>query len=295
MSTLTHTAGAPSTTKNTITVSRALKDPTRLAQRIVPETVKFLSDELFRQGTTDSGAVIYNEASVEGQYPSRGDVQQIEPGGVYPMVDIDEGGDKVALSTKHGAGYKVTEEAEKRNQANVVQKGNLKVRNALLRQDAARCLAAFESKVPTINALDPFSVPKAAKATLLRARAQSVNLKLGYNPRTVLINPTTVTDMLLLDEIQNFAPRENTALNPLYNPSISGLWGFNWIENEFVDEDEIILLETKVTGINITENPYRVQVVPVPLEGIKYVIADKWGVPIIDEPGSALVIKGVSA
>lgn len=295
MSDLLYPAGPPSTTKTTITVSRALKDPTRLAQRIVPETVAFLSDSLFRQGTTDSGAVIYNEASVEGQYPSRGDVQEITPGAVYPMVDIDEGGDKVALSTKHGAGYKVTEEAEKRNNTNVIQKGNLKVRNALIRQDAARCLAAFDSKVPTVNALDPWTVPKAAKSTLLRGHAQVVGLKLGYNPRTVLISPNTATDLMLLDEIQNYAPRENTALNPLYNPSIAGLWGFNWVVNEFVDDGDAILLEEKVTGVNITENPFRVQVVPVPLEGIKYVIADKWGVPIIDEPGSALVIKGVSA
>lgn len=292
---LTYPAGAPAVNGNQLTVNRLLKAPTVLEKRIVTNDTKFLSDLIFRPGTTDSGAVIYNKAALSDKYPTRGDVHQIEPGAEYPMVDTDEGGAEVALSTKWGAGYVVTDEAKKRNQLNVVQKGNLKVRNALLRQDAARALAAFEANVPTVNAVGTWDTPKAFKTDILTNIATIKNLQLGYNPKTILINPDTATTLLLLDELQNWAPRENTSLNPLYNPSLNGLLGLNWIENEFVAPSQAIILEAGVTGANIVESPYRVEVVREGTRGRDVVLADKWSVPIIDEPESALVINGVAA
>jgi hypothetical protein len=292
--TLAYPAGAPTTTGTRLTVDRLLKAPTVLAKRIVTDDTKFLSDLLFRPGTTDSGTVIYSESAIEDKYPSRGDFTEIAPGAAYPMVDVAETGDKVALSTKFGAGYEVTTEAERRNSLNVIAKGNLKLRNALLRQDAARCLAAFDAKVPTVNSTGAWSASKVWKTDLLRGKATIAGLRLGYSPDTVLISPKTETDLLLLDDLQNWSPKENKALNPLYNPTLSGLLNLNWIVNEFVSDDQAILLQTGVTGANIVESPYSVQVIPDPLLGKKYVIADKWGMPIIDEPGSALVINGIA-
>jgi hypothetical protein len=293
--TLAYPAGAPTTTGTRLSVDRLLKAPTVLAKRIVTDDTKFLSDLLFRPGTTDSGTVIYSESAIEDKYPSRGDFTEIAPGSAYPMVDIAETGDKVALSTKFGAGYEVTVEAKRRNQLNVIAKGNLKLRNALLRQDAARCLAAFDAKVPTVNSVGAWSTTKVWKTDLLQAKNTIQGLRLGYAADTVLISPNTETTLLLLDDLQNWAPKENKSLNPLYNPSLSGLLGLNWIVNEFVDDDQAILLQTGVTGANIVESPYTVQVIPDPLLGKKYVIADKWGMPIIDEPGSALVINGIGS
>lgn len=291
--TLSYPAGAPSVAGTTLTVDRMLKSPTFLAKRIVPSDDIFLSDLLFRPGTTESGAVIYNESSTEDLYPSRGDVEQIEPGAAYPMVDVAETADKVALSTKWGAGYSVYEEAKKRNQQNVIARGNMKVRNALVRQDAARMLAAFNAKAPTVNSVSMWSAAGAWKEDILRAKAQIKGLKLGYTPDTILISPRTETTLLLLAELQNWAPREDTSRNPLYAPSLAGLLGFNWVVNEFVGDADAIMLQQKVTGVNVVESPYRVQVVPKPDEGRDLVLADKWGVPVIDEPGSALIIKGI--
>jgi hypothetical protein len=293
--TLAYPAGAPTTTGTRLSVDRLLKAPTVLAKRIVTDDTKFMSDLLFRPGTTDSGTVIYSESAIEDRYPSRGDFTEIAPGSAYPMVDIAETGDKVALSTKFGAGYEVTEEAKRRNSLNVIAKGNLKLRNALLRQDAARCLAAFDAKVPTVNSIGAWSTTKVWRTDLLQGLNTIQGLRLGYKADTVMISPNTETTLLLLDDLQNWAPRENKALNPLYNPSLSGLLGLNWLVNEFVDDDQAILLQTGVTGANIVESPYTVKVVPDPLLGKDYVIADKWGMPIIDEPGSALVINGIGS
>lgn len=293
MTTLAYPAGAPSTSGETLTVNRALKSPTFLAKRIVTPNTNFLSELLFRPSTTDSGAVIYSEGSIENIYPSRGDVTQIEPGAAYPMVDVDETGDKVALSTKHGAGYYVYDEAKRRNNFDPIAKGNMKVRNALLRQDAARCLAAFDAKVPTVNATGAWTAPKFWKQDLMRGKAQIKGLQLGFSPDSVIISPNTETELLLLDELQNLLPREDANRNPLYNATLSGLLSLNWIVNEFASDDDAILLQTKVTGTNVTEKPFSVEVVREGTRGRDVVLADRWGVPVIDEPGSALVIKGI--
>lgn len=293
--TLTYPAGAPTVSGTRLTVDRLLKSPTVLAKRIVTDTTPFLSELLFRQGTTDSGAVIYSETSIEDRYPSRGDVTEVTPGGAFPMVDVAEGLDKTALSSTFGAGYIVTDQAKSRNNLDVIAKGNMKVRNALVRQDAARCLTLFEAKVPNVPSVGAWTTTKIWKTDLLKGKAQIAALKLGYNPNTVLISPATETNLLLLDDLQNWAPRENANLNPLYNPSLAGLLGFNWIVNEFVDDDQAILLETGVTGANIVEKPFGVEVIREGTLKRDVVIADKWSVPIIDEPGSALVITGIGS
>jgi hypothetical protein len=295
MTTLTYPAGAPSVSGTTLTVDRALKNPTFLAKRIVPPNTQFLSELLFRPGTTDSGAVIYAEGSIDNIYPARGDAQQIEPGGAYPMVDVDDVADKVELSKKFGAGYYVLDEAKMRNNFDPIAKGNLKVRNALMRQDAARLLAAFDAKVPSVNSVGAWTTSKVWKTDLLQGLNSIKGLQLGFTPDTVVISPNTETTLLLLDDLQNWAPKENANLNPLYNPSLSGLLGLNWVVNEFASDDKAILLQTKVTGVNVTERALTVEVVREGTRGRNVVLADRFGVPVIDEPGSALVINGIGS
>lgn len=292
---LTYPNPAPTVDPNqpVISVNSLLKAPTVLAKRIITPSQQFLSDELFRPGTTDSGVVIFNKAKKSDIYPSRGDVQQIEPGARYPMVDVDEGGAEMALATKFGAGYKVTDEAKRRNNTNVIVKGNLKLRNAMLRQDAYRCLAAFRGAVPTINAVAPWTEPRAMREDVVRNTGAVRSLGLGYSPNTVIISPNLATELLLLAELDALMPRENRALNPLYNLSLSGILQMNWLVNEFADDNEAIILETKTTGVNVVEVPFNVEVEREGTKKTEYVLADKWSVPVIDEPESALIIRGV--
>lgn len=294
---LTYPAPAPvvNANKPELTVNALLKAPTVIQKRIITPSQNFLSDLLFRAGTTDSGVVIYNKAKKSDIYPARGDVEQIEPGAEFPMVDVDEEGAEMALSTKFGAGYVVTDEARSRNQLSVIQKGNLKVRNALLRQDAYRCLAAFRGEVPTVNATDVWTSPRAWREDILRNIAGIRGLGLGYNPDTVIISPNTATELMLLPELDSLMPRENKALSPLYNPTLSGLLNVNWVVNEFASDTEAILLQTQMTGGNYVEKEYGVEVVREGTRKRDFVLADKWSVPVIDEPESALVITGIKA
>lgn len=293
--TLTYPGGAPAINQQTgaLTVSALLKAPTFLAKRIVPDNRMFLSNLLFRRGTTSSGAVVYNAARVDDQYPGRGDAQIVEPGAEFPMIDFSDGADKVAVAEKLGAGYIVTDEARDRNNTDVIVKGNAKVRNAIIRQDAARALAAFNGTAPTVNAVAAWSTAKAMRTDVLKALAQIKATRLGYTPDAVLINPETESTLLLLDELTNLRPREDTAENPLYSPQLGGLLGLNWIVNEYVPAGQAIVLQTKVTGVDVEEKPFTLSVVREGTRERDVVIGSRRSVPVVDEPLSAVVIKGV--
>lgn len=292
---LTYPGGAPAINQQSgaLTVSALLKAPTFLAKRIVPDNRMFLSNLLFRRGNTSSGAVVYNAARVDDQYPGRGDAQIVEPGGEFPMIDFSDGADKVAVAQKLGAGYIVTDEARDRNNTDVIVKGNAKVRNAIIRQDAARALAAFDGAAPTVNAVADWSTAKAMRTDVLKALAQIKATRLGYTPDAVLINPDTESTLLLLDELANLRPREDTAENPLYSPQLGGLLGMNWIVNEYVPEGQAIVLQTKVTGVDVEEKPFTLSVVREGTRERDVVIGSRRSVPVVDEPLSAVVIKGV--
>lgn len=290
---ITYPGSAPVVNGNAITVDGLLKNPTYLAKRIVPDNRVFLSDLLFRAGTTDSGAVLYNVARQGDNYPTRNDVQYVEPGTEFPMIDFSEGENRVATASKTGGGYIITDEARERNQLDVVAKGNLKIRNALIRQDAARCLAAFNGAVATVSAVGLWTVAKAMRTDVLKAVAQVQGTQLGYSPDTVLISPATRTNLLLLDELQNLAPRENPNLNPLYSRDLAGYLGMNWVVNEYVPNTQAIVLQTKMTGVNVTEKPFTLETERQATRQRNIVIGSRRGMPIVDEPLSALVINGV--
>lgn len=291
-------ARKPSTNGTELTVDRLLNAPKVLAKRIVQPDTNFYSNNLFRQVPTGpSGSVIYSRPSIADIYPSKGDVQFIEPTGNFPNVDISNGEDLVAVAKFVGASFWVTDEAQRRNALNVISSGVPKVRAALVRQDAARCLKAFRDNVEVVNSTgvtDGWAEPKVWRRDILTQIAAIKSRQLGYNPRAVMCHPDTMTTVQLLDEIQNFAPRENTALNPLFNTSLEGLLGLNWIENEHMSRDEVIVFQPNTTGFVAEEIPFQVETERVVKERRTYVYASRSATPVIDEPGSAVVIAGVN-
>jgi len=291
-------ARKPSSDGSLLTVDRLLKSPKVLAKRIVQPDTNFITNSLFRTVPTgDSGAVMYSKPSIADIYPARGDVQFVEPTGNFPNVDVSGGEDAVAVAKFVGASFWVTDDAQRRNALNVVSSGVPKVRAALVRQDAARALKAFRDEVETVNSVattDGWAEAKAMRRDLLTNAAAIKSRQLGYRPDTIMVHPETLTTLQLLDEIQNFSPRENTALNPLFRNSLAGLLGFNWVENEFMSRDEAILFQQNITGFVAEEIPFMVETERVVKERRTYVYASRSAVPVIDEPGSAVIISGVN-
>lgn len=297
MSVLSYTAQRPSTSGSMLTVDRMLKDPKFLAQRVIPANVEFLSDLLFRRDTTTSGAVVYAEAQKDGAYPSRGEAGIIGETGEIPAIDIDGAEDKVAVAQKSGAGYHVSDEARDRNNPSIIAKGNLKLRNAMLRQDAYRCLAAFRASAAangaTINATDVWTTPKAFRTDIVKNVGYIEGLGLAYKPDTVLIHPDTYSDLLLLDELQNLAPRENSALNPLFSRQLSGYLEMNYVKTDLVGRTEAIILQKQMTGVNVVEKDFTMKIARDETRERSFVFGTRRSVPVIDEPHSVMIINGV--
>lgn len=291
-------ARQPSTNGTQLTVDRLLNAPKVLAKRIVQPDTNFISNVLFRSVPTGpSGSVIYSRPSIADIYPAKGDVQFVEPTGNFPNVDIGSEEDLVAVARFVGASFWVTDDAARRNALNVISSGVPKVRAALVRQDAARCLKAFRDNVEVVNSTgvtDGWAEPKIWRRDILTQLSAIKSRQLGYQPNTVMVHPDTMTTVQLLDEIQTWAPRENTALNPLFQTALSGLLGLQWMENEHMSRDEAIVFQQNTTGFVAEEIPFMVETERVVKERRTYVYASRSATPVIDEPGSAVVISGVN-
>jgi len=273
-----------------ITVDALLKQPTQIGKRIIRKEDVFLSDYLFRGPiAVQGGAFTFSEAEEQDQYPARGDVQQIEPGGDYPMVDVAEGEQQAGRTSKFGAAYRVTYEARDDNNVNPMAKGNIKVRNAMIRSDAGRAFAAIESKTTPVAASADWSTASAWEKDILTAMSVFPD---GYEPDTIIISKATALKVRLLKELKDYAPRENTDLNPLLNRSLDNLLELNWIINNRA-ANRAYLIQRNTAGFVAQSDAYGVTVVDRPENDEFLVKARRRSAPVVDEPNSVAIIEGV--
>lgn len=294
MSALTYPAQAPKVNGTLVTVDKMLKSSKVIQGLIVDKGLHFLSDTVFGAGTTgDSGAVIFSQTTQGTQYAARGDSEVVEPGSEYPMLDMGEDDNQVAVAEKFGAGYIVTDEAKDRNDTNIITRGNTRLRNVVLRQDARRCVAALRKEVGT-KEVDPWTTFKAVRASIERAKAQVTSLELGYAIDTILIHPDTYVDVSLMDELLTYRPRENKADNPLYSDSLEGLFGLHWVIDPLVERKEVMLTSGKMVGQNAVEKEFAAKVVREESRDRSIVLAAKRAVPVVTDPLAALILTGLS-
>lgn len=274
-----------------IPVKSLLKEPTKIGKRIIRPTDKFLSEHLFRGPIkVQGGAFTFSEAEEADDLPSRGDVEQIEPGGDYPMVDVADGEEKAGRTSKFGAGYKVTYEARDDNNMNPIARGNLKVRNAMLLSDAGRSLAALEKKVIATPATSGgWGTAGNWEKDILTAMSAAPT---GYDPDTIIISKATALKIRLLKEIKDYSPREDKTNNPLFNAALEGLLDLNWIINNRAGT-KAYLLQTNTAGFVAESDPFGVRVVEREENEEFLVLAKRRSAPEVDEPGAVTIIEGV--
>lgn len=289
------TPGSPTVQGTRVTLDTILKQPKVVSRVIVPTPEVFLSTFLFRQDTTESGAMIFNRARANGAYPTKGDVREIAPGADFPTIQLGEDTPEVAVATKYGLAFEVTDESVQRKAYDEIGRGLLLSRNALRRQDAYRCYQAFvDAGVPTRNAVAKWNDPATANPLrdLLTAVADIRNTRLGYAANTVLINPRAALEFQLNEKIQKQVQVGNESSNPWLSPTLGRLLGLNWVENEFLPEGEVLVLQANISGVNFVERDTEVE--PIRQSGQKTLVqVSRRAVPIITDPGAAVRIQGV--
>lgn len=276
------------------TIPDLLKDPKRIEKVIEPTPEVWLSTFLFRRDTTDSGAVVFNQARKNGAYPDKGSVEEIAPGADFPKIDLSGEVLDAKVVTKQGFAFEVKDESTQRKNYDEVGRALRLGTNLMAQQNAAQMWQAFvDAKVPTQNAVAAWNTGGIdPRRDVLTATSAIRNTKLGYNPRTVLINPETMLELQLNEKFAAWMPRENAALNPFLNPTLNGFLGLEWVDNEFVPKDEVIVFERGITGVEVVERDVEVEDIRQTGQKTLYQVSRR-SVPIITDPTSAVVIKGV--
>ena len=298
MGNLTYPPNGVSFEDQMYSVNWALKNPTFIEKAVSLQLKgRFISDYIFRAGNADAGAVVYERTlGVDQKFPLKGDVQIIEPGDLFPLVDVGEISKETAQVDKFGAAAIITYEQVRRNKKDKVQEAIIKLSNAILRktdQRAMATLAADPDKLVSAAAkawgaadADPF-------ADIVTAVGLGEGQELDYSLDTVLINPTDAAKLLKNRDLRDQLPRENAAMNPLLSGRLEGLAGLSWIQTNRKAAGSLYILQKNITGVHAEElSTYTRNI-----DEEKY---ERWrvqgarvSVPLITDPKSIIEVTGI--
>ncbi|AYD81506.1 major head protein [Arthrobacter phage KBurrousTX] len=298
MTTLTYPPQGPVVNGREITVDWALKQPTFISKAVsLALTGRFISDYIFRAGNAAAGAVVYERTlGPNEKYPVKGDVQIVEPGDEFPLVDIGEVSRETAMVDKFGAAALITYEQIRRNQRDKVTEAVTKIANAILRKTDTRAMAALAADP------DKLTVPAAAAwgtgtpdpfADIVAAVGLGEGQELDYSLDTVLINPTDAAKLLKNRDIRDQLPRENAALNPLLSGRLEGLAGLSWIQTNRKAAGSIYILQRNITGVHAEELSTYTRNIDEPVNERWRVQGARVSVPIITDPKSIIELTGI--
>lgn len=298
MGNLTYPPNGVSFEDQMYSVHWALKNPTFIEKAVSMQLQgKFISDYIFRSGNADAGAVVYERTlGVNEKYPIKGDVEIIEPGDLFPLVDVGETTKHTTQVDKFGAAAQITYEQVRRNKKDKVQEAIIKLSNAILRktdQRAMATLAADADKLVSIAAKSWGAVDADPFADIVTAVGLGEGQDLDYNLDTVLINPIDAAKLLKNRDLRDQLPRENAALNPLLSGRLEGLAGLSWIQTNRKAAGSLFILQKNITGVHAEElSTYTRNI-----DEQKY---ERWriqgarvSVPLITDPKSIIEVTGI--
>lgn len=286
-----------------INIKAVLDNPTILNRQLARSLDgKFVSNQIFRTGTSNSDTVLYWPETDDPSEPARGGAAEIAPGAEYPISQNPERDPETARVHKYGTAFDIPDEAAQSPRGrDLLQDGMTRLRNAILSKTDTAALALFR------NTSLPFPVPVApssgtwnttdltALTDIVTAAAHIRSYKtLGYLPDTVVLHPDVATLLTLNEKIGDRLPRENQTQNPLLASSFSGLAGIpNWIVTPFQERTEVIVLASGQAGAILDRNPLAVAPVRQELRDRTVVKGSRRPIIFLDRPLAALRITGV--
>jgi hypothetical protein len=286
--------GGPVVAGNLITVDSFLRNPSRV-QRVVENLAlnRFVADLIFANGDAQGGAVIYDQVTGSDLFTDR-DVQAIEPGSEFPIVDVGEVSPKVAAVTKWGGAALITYETRRRDNRDVLNRDLTRLRNTIIRKvDTVAMAALAAAPVTTQVASGDWTTTGDIIGDLETARSAIEDVDLGYEADTIIINPSQRIDVRKNAGLRAALPREAAAGNPVTTTDLNGLLNFpNWVVTNRVPAGTIWVLNAKVVGSQRDELALYTRVVDQPDRERTLVQAARVTVPIITDPLAAVKITG---
>lgn len=308
--------GAPSLSGDVLSINRFLKETPWVARAL--RTVgdeQFVSDKILTgQFFTESGSIGYEQN--EGIYADR-DPKAVPPGGEYPITPISTGPASTANTVKWGNDALITDEAIGRYRYNVVQRSFRKLMNSHIKTiDTVALSAAVSAVTQNTNAIASWATGGGTSKILrdlMRATTSIINLKQGYMPNAVFVEPAVFANVVSDDELMKLLPREYPGVQAtpvrqgLNGSLMREIGGFTWITSPNAPvTGKALVMDTTVFGGFADErlaSPDYVQAENgLQVQSIRDKDVDGWRirarritVPIVLEPGAAWLINGVNA
>lgn len=205
---------APTVAGSTITVEQMLNQPTRITRYLSDISLRNYISPLFfsSPGGVSGGAIIYDQLTLNELFPTR-DVQEVAPGGEFPIVTSENGEPKVAVVEKHGGKFFVLDEARDRNDPATIQREGRKLMNAMIRRQDARTIAIVDAAIAangsqTVTGLNWNTVVTGGAgqsnasawpgADLAKVQLLADTQELGVEFDTWVVNPLQATQLKLV-------------------------------------------------------------------------------------------------
>lgn len=285
----------PTVAGSLITVSMFLNDPTRVQRSIEDITnLRFVADVIFGQGPDiPSGSVIYDQITEQGQIFLARDVQEIEPGGDFPILNALEAGPLVAVARKYGGEVFLTYEDVRRDRRDKLGRRMTQLRNTIVRKVDRVAMAALRA-APIIQQTASGDWSTAATdivRDLAIAKNSITRLELGYVADTVLIHDDQELDLMSDKDIRDALPRERD--NSLIRTgNVGRLMGLDFIATSQVAAGEAFVLQRKVVGSISDEVPLYARPIDWPRQERTYIHGARLPAVYVTDPKAAVRITG---
>jgi hypothetical protein len=308
--------GAPTISGDVLSINRFLKDTPWVARalRSVADE-QFVADKLLTgQLWTESGSIGYeqNQSIYADSAP-----KAVPAGGEYPITSISTGPASTANTVKWGNDTLLTDERISRERYNAVQRAFRKLMNSHIQTiDSVGLSAAVSAVTQNTNAIASWKTGGGTSKILrdvMRAATSITNLKQGYMPNAIFVEPAVFANIVSDDELMKLLPREypgvestpvRQGLNSMFMRQIGG---FTWITSPNAPvTGKALMLDTTVFGAFTDErlaSPDYVQTENgLQVQSIRDKDVDGWRlrarritVPVVLEPAAAWLINGVDA
>jgi hypothetical protein len=278
-----------------------LNAPLRVAQDVQTLSADyFIADNVFAPGGQASGGAVLYDQVMQGFWFTGRDVQQVNPGQEFPLVDVQVPVPLTAMVAKWGGAIQFTYEDIRRNRIDKLAQGLSRLRNTITRKVDTVSIAVLR-QAPIISQVASASWATATTAIvkdILTGTTEVEKYELGYKITGALISPNTELNMMtnsdLLDKVWKAGVNSPTPKSPLVSRQLGQLLNLNWYVTPRVTDDECILLTEKITGNISDEVPLYTRVVDDPQRERKLVIAGRLTVPYITNPKSCVRITGIN-
>lgn len=308
--------GAPSISGDVLSINRFLKDTPWVARalRSVADE-QFVADKILTgQFWTESGSIGYeqNESIYADDAP-----KAVPPGGEYPITNIATGPASTANTVKWGNDTLLTDERISRERYNAVQRAFRKLMNSHIQTiDTVGISAAVSAVTQNTDAIASWKTGGGTSKILrdlMRTATSIINLKQGYMPNAVFIEPAVFANVVSDDDLMKLLPREYPGVEStpvrqgLNSMLMRQIGGFTFITSPNAPSTgKAMMVDTNVFGgftdERLTSPDYVQTENGLQVQSIRDKDTDGWRlrarritVPIVLEPGAAWLINGVNA